>query len=170
MKRIVLATLLAATGAAPAAAATVAVGYTYEVSGGGGAAFATVTAPTFAAVPDADGYDLTVGATTVALAGGVVLDFLATFGETPMSFTISGIDPALALNPADDGAFLTGVSLTGFDTGVAVSISQTPITAETTPVPLPASILFLGAGLGALGAMKRARSRVAARPGAVATV
>jgi hypothetical protein len=89
---------------------------------------------------------------------------------TPTSFTISGIDPALALNPADDGAFLTGVSLTGFDTGVAVSISQTPITAETTPVPLPASILFLGAGLGALGAMKRARSRVAARPGAVATV
>jgi len=143
----------------------IAVGYTYSVVG---AEFESVTAPTFAAVGDPDGYMVlfTIGATdfTEFLAAGDTLDFLA-FGGPVTTFTLLGIDPALLLDPTDTMAFVTGIALTNVLSGTTVTITQAPIV-ETTdaPVPLPASALLMAPVFGVIGSLgwrRRRRARAA---------
>jgi hypothetical protein len=120
-----------------------AIGYEYVVEDG--LAFATVTAPSLATVPDLDGYVIEVGGETSPLAAGATLDFAAIFGQTPSIFKLLGIDEVLGLDPLDPTAFPTGVSFVGDASGATVTM--TPVV-----VPLPASaalylsVLAVGAG------------------------
>ncbi|MEM9437020.1 MAG: choice-of-anchor L domain-containing protein [Pseudomonadota bacterium] len=136
----------------------VSVGFEYDA---GTAQFATITAPSLATVADLDGYFVEVaGFSAQALAAGETFDFFAAFGVNPTSFTLTGIDPDLGLDPADTTAFPLGVSFTSALTGGAVSI--TPVTVnvggggtQPPPIPLPASSLLLMASLAGFGIVRR---------------
>lgn len=139
----------------------IAVGYTYEVTG---ATFDSVTAPTLAAVNDADGYLLEYlrsdgMAISVMIAPGEEVSFTDGGFDGVSLFTLTGIDPALMLDPTDDVAFVTGVSFASLSAaGAPAVITQTPITIDTTPtgvIPLPPSAFLLGFAVLALGAMRR---------------
>jgi hypothetical protein len=72
-------------------------------------------------------------------------------------FCVRGIELSAGLQADDPLAFVTGLT---FVTGGVVDMSQNPLTVEVSAVPQPASMLLMGAGLGAL-ALLRARRRVA---------
>lgn len=124
----------------------VATGYIYSTDG----EFASVTAPSLAVVNDADGYLLEF------MSGGMLQQFALLAGETfdfmtfdPLStFTITGINLGLGLDPANPAAFVTGISFT--QTG-QFSVTQSPIVTfvdDPTNVPEPSSLLLFSLGLG----------------------
>ncbi|WOI38916.1 choice-of-anchor L domain-containing protein [Alteromonas sp. CI.11.F.A3] len=118
----------------------VSTGYTYTAGNGG--QFASVTAPTLLSVNDADGYLITITdslgvESTEALMAGQTFDF--PFPVT--TFTLTGINEDLMLDPTDPTAFVTGVS---FEETGSYTVSQAAITTSTTSVPAPSSIaIFL---------------------------
>ncbi len=71
------------------------------------------------------------------------------------SFTITGIDAALMLDPTNANAFVTGVSVV--NGGVPGAITQTPITTEVNAVPLPASGVLLLSGIAGFAFLRRRR-------------
>jgi hypothetical protein len=134
----------------------IATGYTYTVTG---ADFTSVQAPSFAAVADMDGYILSVGGDDYALASGQLINFadLGLAGIT--NFTITGIDEALMLDPANTAAFVTGVALGNLSTQT-ITLTQAAIETDTDAngpaiVPLPASAFLLMGGMFGLGALRR---------------
>jgi len=142
-----------------ASAATITVGYTYSVTN---AEFDTVRAPSFAAVPDADGYTLSLtsgGAlSSFSLGSGAVLDFGAEGITGVTTFTVTDIDPNLELDPNDPFAFPIGVSVE--NASGAPIFSSSPITITTpAPVPLPASLPLLGMAVIAFGGLSARRRR-----------
>ncbi|ALM89963.1 MULTISPECIES: choice-of-anchor L family PEP-CTERM protein [Alteromonas] len=134
----------------------VSTGYTYTAGNGG--QFASVTAPTLLSVNDADGYLITFTDSlgveeTKALMAGQTLDF--PFPVT--TFTLTGINEDLMLDPTDPTAFVTGVSFE--DTG-SYTVSQAAIIASTTSVPAPSSIaIFLLSLVGISLTRKHKRSK-----------
>ncbi len=134
----------------------VSTGYTYTAGNGG--QFASVTAPTLLSVNDADGYLITFTDSlgveeTKALMAGQTLDF--PFPVT--TFTLTGINEDLMLDPTDPTAFVTGVSFE--DTG-SYTVSQAAIITSTTSVPAPSSIaIFLLSLVGISLARKHKRSQ-----------
>lgn len=131
-------------------------GYTYTAGNGG--QFASVTAPTLLSVNDADGYLITFTDSlgveeTKALMAGQTLDF--PFPVT--TFTLTGINEDLMLDPTDPTAFVTGVSFE--DTG-SYTVSQAAIITSTTSVPAPSSIaIFLLSLVGISLTRKHKRSK-----------
>lgn len=134
----------------------IAIGYTYTVTG---AEFGSVTMPTFGTVPDADGqYTVEISGMTYSVLAGGSLNF-ASLGLTGITtFTVMGIDTGLALDPLNPMAFPIGITLDGF-TANSATVSQSPITINTTPsaVPLPASGLLFGGALFGLAGLRRRR-------------
>lgn len=134
----------------------VAVGYTYAVED---AFFASITAPSLATVPDVDGYIVTVNGIDYALGAAQTLDF-ATLGLSQVSeFLLSGIAPALLLDPENPLAFPIGASFTDIGTNVAITITPTvedydPV---VSPVPLPAGAPLLLTGMFGVGLLRRRR-------------
>ncbi len=135
----------------------IAVGYEYEIDTN---AFDEIIAPSLATVADLDGYTITAGGVSVALAAGATLDLVAAFGSAVTAFSVTGIDPALMLDPANPLAFPLAV---GFETVTGtMSVTVTPIVIDDdpmAPIPLPAGLsLYLGAlALGGGAALRRRR-------------
>lgn len=129
----------------------IATGYTYTITGN---TFLSVQLPSLATVPDGDGqYSITVnGFTTDGFLAGSIVFFEPSDNVT--EFTITGIDVALALDPNDPLAFVTGVSVGVPGQG---TITQTPITTQIDPIPLPAGGLLLLSGLAGLALARRRR-------------
>ena len=102
----------------------VSVGYTFSV---GGAKFSKIKAPSFASVPDSDGYSVSfTGSTnpdTTLLPGQD-----HTMGMPVTSFVLSGIEPDISVDPNDQMAFPMGIELSDV-TGTSVVVTQTPVTA-----------------------------------------
>lgn len=129
---------------------TIAVGYKYAIGAGD---------PNFASVllPDVGGgvFDLSFDATSVMLDAGVQYFFPIMGGVD--AFTVTGIDPAAMLDPADTSAFVTGLTFVadGSFTG-----TMTPLTKDVALAPEPASWTLLALGLlGCAAASKRLRRR-----------
>ncbi len=132
----------------------IATGYTYEITGD---LFFSVQAPSLNAVNDGDGqyvltYEQGMMVFQEILDAGELFEF---GGGGVSSFTITGIDPNLMLDPTNTNAFVTGVSLVSANqTG---SITQTPITTEVNAVPLPASGVLLLSGIAGIAFLRRRR-------------
>ena len=136
--------------------ATVVIGYSYSTSD---VLFSQITAPSLATVADIDGYSLDVLGSDFSLLSGGVFDVFEETGILGVSeFTLTGIDPALALDPLDPLAFPVGV--TTFPSA-EFAIEITPITSTVPAVTLPAGVLLLLSGLAGVAGLKR-RKKVAA--------
>ena len=119
----------------------VAIGYDYAVTGG--PLFYDVEAPT--GINPSNVFDLIYGTTNVSITAGIPY----TFTTPQSSFRIQGIDVAANLDPTNPLAFVTGLS---FDTAGNVTVTQTPITINTSPgstsVPGPLPVLGVVAVFG----------------------
>ena len=123
----------------------VAVGYEYEVQDG--PSFASVLLPNVG-----DGkyrLELWNGSAwvdaSVDLEAGVSFDFLSTVAPDGLrSFRIVGIETAVALDPTDPNAFVTGLT---FTSGGELRLTQTSLTVDVPAVPEPATWLLMLAGL-----------------------
>ena len=124
---------------------TIAVGYKYAIG---------AVDPDFASVilPDVGGgvFDLSFFSTEVSLDAGVQY-FFPTGGVS--AFTVTGIDPAAELDPADTSAFVTGLT---FVSDGSFTGTMTPITAVVA-TPEPGSIVLLTSGLLGLLLFRRGR-------------
>jgi hypothetical protein len=123
----------------------VAVGYEYAI-GQGDPNFASVLLPDIG-----DGaYDVVFNSLHHAVLAGD--QFFFPQGGVP-TFTVLGIEPSANLDPNDVNAFLTGLTFVteGHFTG-----TMTPLTQEIpdATVPVPATVMLLGAGLAAMAASR----------------
>jgi PEP-CTERM motif len=117
----------------------VAVGYSFAI-GAGDPNFASVLLPAVQANPFDVSFVYNGMSFSDMVAPKTVFDF-PTLGVD--AFTVTGIDPADGLDPADTTAFITGLTFTGDGT---FNGTQTPIT-EVVATPEPGSIALLASGL-----------------------
>ncbi len=115
---------------------TIAIGYKYDIGAGD---------PNFASVilPDVGGgaFDLSYLSTEIPLDAGMQYFFPA---GGVADFTVTGIDPAAELDPADTSAFVTGLT---FAADGSFTGTMTPLTENVAATPEPASLALLAFGL-----------------------
>ena len=126
----------------------VSTGYVYDATGGG--LFASVTAPTLASVNDPDGYILSyLNQSGIEVFETLLAGQTYSFPDPVGTFTISGIDESLMLDPTDPLAFVTGLS---FSAAGQFGVTQSPITVfvddgTTAAVPEPSTLSILALSL-----------------------
>jgi hypothetical protein len=76
------------------------------------------------------------------------------FGQSVDRFRVTGIEASAEVNPASPIAFATGL---WYDAAGNSTVTQTALTLDVSPVPEPATYAMLGAGLAAIGFMRRRR-------------
>lgn len=134
----------------------VATGYVYTATGGG--LFASVTAPTLLTVNDPDGYMVSyLDAMGVEVQQALFANTTVMFDIPVSTFTITGIDTDLMLDPTDGAAFVTGVS---FSQGGQFGITQLPITTfvpDVNNVSAPAMLALMGLSLAGIAGLRRRR-------------
>lgn len=132
-----------------------AVGYRYAV-GAGDPRFASVTLP----IGVGDGvYTLLVAGNAFTLAGGQRLDFTANgFANGVTSFTVVGIEPAAALDPADATAFVTEVT---FGAAGRFTGTMTPLTVADELADLAAAVAAAPCARGLLEQVREAQEAYA---------
>lgn len=135
----------------------VATGFEYAIDG---AEVASVTAPMFSTVADADGYELLWDGMSIHLSAGETFSFTSPVD----SFILTGIDPTLGLLP-EAAAFTLGLDFVNFTGGAGstVLVTQTPIVENVSngSVPLPAPLLLMLTG--ALVTLRRGVARGSTR-------
>ncbi|GAD02469.1 choice-of-anchor L domain-containing protein [Agarivorans albus] len=121
----------------------VAAGYVYSTDG----MFASVTAPSLASVNDPDGYVIEFlfegVLQQIALAAGETFEFGINF-DPVSTFTLSGINLDLGLDPTSPLAFVTGLSFV--ETG-SFQVSQLPVTVfvpDNNSVPESPTLFMFG--------------------------
>jgi len=128
-------------------------GYDFEVQSG-----QLILSALFPELGDADGYDI-FSLTDMAnpLATGIMGGSLFNFGTGVTGFALRGIDPALALDPGNTGAFVTGLTfdVTGSTT---IQLTQTPVTTFSSAVPEASTWAMMILGVGLIGAALRRRA------------
>jgi probable HAF family extracellular repeat protein len=136
----------------------VATGYDYVVSSG-----QNILSASFLNLGDADGYQIysLVGGTLGTLLGMVLGGETYNFGPVGVSgFALRDIEAALMLDPANQTAFVTGLTfnVTGPTT---IAMSQTPVTTfvGNGAVPEPASWAMMIIGFGLVGGAMRSKRR-----------
>jgi len=132
---------------------TIAIGYKYA-TGASDPNFASVILPDVGCGV----FDLSFDATKVLLDAGRQYFFPA---GGVADFTVTGIDPAAELDPADTSVFLTGLTFVkdGSFTG-----TMTPLTEDIVATPEPALLSVLAVGLLALAAARRRKPAPPAFP------
>ena len=119
---------------------TVAVGYSFAI-GAGDPNFASVIFPAVQTAP----FDLSFFYNGTEFSDMVSPQTLFDFPTGGVgAFTLTGIDPADGLDPADTTAFITGLTFEGDGTFTG---TQTPITADVAVAPEPGSLALLVSGL-----------------------
>jgi hypothetical protein len=118
---------------------TVAVGYSFAI-GAGDPNFASVLFPSIQ-TPFELSFVFSGMDFNDTVMPGTVFDF-PTGGVGP--FTVTGIDPADGLDPANTTAFITGLTFEGDGTFTG---TQTPITADVAAAPEPSSLALLASSL-----------------------
>ena len=119
---------------------TVAVGYSFAI-GAGDPNFASVLLPAVQANP----FDVSFMYNGMDFNDMVMPETIFDFPNGGVgAFTVTGIDPADGLDPADTTAFITGLTFAGDGT---FNGTQTPITEEVAATPEPGSISLLATGL-----------------------
>jgi hypothetical protein len=119
---------------------TVAVGYSFAI-GAGDPNFASVLLPAVQANP----FDVSFMYNGMDFNDMVMPETIFDFPNGGVgAFTVTGIDPADGLHPADTTAFITGLTFAGDGT---FNGTQTPITEEVAATPEPGSISLLATGL-----------------------
>ncbi|VWX53394.1 conserved exported hypothetical protein [Novosphingobium sp. 9U] len=131
----------------------IATGYDFEVQSG-----QLILSAIFPELGDANGYDIysltdLVNPLATGIAGGSPFSF----GSGVSGFALRGIDAALALDPANTGAFVTGLT---FDVSgsTTIQLTQTPVTEFSAAVPETSTWAMMILGLGLLGGALRRRS------------
>ncbi len=133
----------------------VAVGYDYQIDNG--AFFTDVLLP--ALVPTYEVSIFNPNTSTfnpsISLAAGVTLDFLLLgLGFDVARFAVTGIDPALMVDPTDDTAFPALIGVGGI--GGTANITQTVLTLDVpASVPVPAGVALVLLGLGLLAQRRK---------------
>ncbi|MBB4857631.1 hypothetical protein HNO88_000942 [Novosphingobium chloroacetimidivorans] len=132
-------------------------GYDFEVQSG-----QLILSAIFPELGDANGYDVFSLTDLVnPLGTGIMGGSLFSFGSGVSGFALRGIDPSLALDPANVGAFVTGLT---FDISgpTTIQLTQTPVTEFSAAVPETSTWAMMILGLGLMGATLRRRSAVRA--------
>ncbi len=129
----------------------VATGYTYTATTtdpNNPALFASVTAPSPLSVNDTDGYTLVyLDGNGIEQSRSLAPSETFVFPTPVEFFTITGIDPILALDPTLPDVFVTGVSFSNSASAGTFGVLQDPITTFVGDVPEPNSLALIGLSL-----------------------
>ena len=137
----------------------VAVGYDYKI-GSGNPLFKSVSLPV--GIGD-NRYLITVGDQSFEVGGNEIFDFTTHgFAAGVAAFTVTGIEAAALLDPADATAFVTRLTFVGSGNFTG---SQTALTFDYVPgIPEPGAALLMLAGLAGLAWFVRRRKSPPGRP------
>ena len=119
-----------------------ATGYTFSLAAGDVPSFASITLPTTVAGNTLTDLTISYGSTTETVHAGDQY----TFASPVRTFSVTGIDPTLGVDPTNTLAFEAGLT---FDQAGIVDLEMDPITQSSVPEP---TSLLLWSGLGAVGA------------------